>query len=112
MATGMLLEFPGFTKEHYDRVNDALNLGEHSIEGLILHTSGPTPAGWRVYDIWESTGAFERFVEERLMPTLQEAGLVDESGAAPQCSRSCTTSTHRIPTSWRAWAPPLFRGTA
>ncbi|MGH3034366.1 MAG: hypothetical protein ACRDON_07380 [Gaiellaceae bacterium] len=84
MATAMLLEWEGVTQADYDRVNDALNLGDNPIEGLILHTAGPGPSGWRVFDIWESQEAFGRFVEERLMSAINDAGLSEQSQPDPQ----------------------------
>ena len=74
MATAMLLDWERVTQEEYDRINDALDLGVNPIEGLILHTAGATPTGWRVFDIWESPEAFQRFVQERLMPVIKEVG--------------------------------------
>jgi hypothetical protein len=75
MAMGMLLDWEGVTQEEYDRINDAVNLGDNPADGLILHTAGATQTGWRVFDIWESPEAFERFVETRIGPVMQEIGL-------------------------------------
>ncbi len=47
-------------------------------EGIIVHSAGPVHDGWGVTDFWESREHFDRFVESRLMPTLQ--GMDDALG--------------------------------
>lgn len=46
------------------------------VEGLILHTAGQGPSGFRIVDVWESEGAFRRF-GEALTPVLGEIGITD-----------------------------------
>ena len=42
-------------------------------DGLVAHFGGPGPSGgWRVIDIWESQGQWERFRDEILMPQLKK----------------------------------------
>jgi hypothetical protein len=42
-------------------------------DGLIAHFGGPDPdGGWRVCDVWESEGDWERFRDETLIPVAQE----------------------------------------
>jgi hypothetical protein len=36
----------------------------------MLHCNGP--GKWRSVDIWESQAAYERFLDERLMPAVRE----------------------------------------
>lgn len=43
-------------------------------DGLIMHSAGPSDDGWYVYDVWESQQHFDRFVQDRLMPALQDMG--------------------------------------
>ena len=83
MAMAMLLDFEGVTQEEYDRINDALNLGDNPADGLILHTAGATQTGWRVFDIWESPEAFGAFAESKLGPTIAET-LGDDAPPPPQ----------------------------
>lgn len=77
MAIGMLQAWEGFTKEMYDGVTQAMYghtpiRAEEAPEGLIVHSAGQGQGGWYVYDIWESREAFERFMEEKLMPAARE----------------------------------------
>lgn len=46
------------------------------VDGLLVHTAGQGPGGFRVVDVWESEGAAARF-GEALMPILQEVGITD-----------------------------------
>jgi hypothetical protein len=71
MAVGVLNEFPG-TVEMYDQVNAKLDPESNPPDGLILHTAGAIEGGMRVFDVWESAEAFERFVEDRLDPAIRE----------------------------------------
>lgn len=46
-----------------------------SFPGFISHASGPVPGGYQVIEVWESQGAHERWVQEVVLPTLQQLGL-------------------------------------
>ena len=73
MAVGMLLQVPQFTRDHYDRVMQAMEWDSRpQPEGLIAHFAGSTDDGWFVFDVWESQEAFGRFAEERLRPALEQ----------------------------------------
>ena len=40
--------------------------------GVIFHTAGFTGTGlFRIFDVWESEDAWQRFRDERLMPAVQ-----------------------------------------
>ena len=52
------------------------------VEGLIFHTAGQGPGGFRVVDVWESEEALGRFAEH-LMPILQEVGVTDQPEIYP-----------------------------
>jgi hypothetical protein len=41
---------------------------------MIFHSAGPIEGGWGVIDFWESREAFDRFVQGRLQPAIQELG--------------------------------------
>jgi hypothetical protein len=87
MAVAMLLTGEAVTKESYEALTRQM-FGSYpmrtadSPDGLILHTAGPTPEGWYVYDIWESKEHFERFLQQKLGPAVQE--LVGDDGARPE----------------------------
>src|SRR5918911_1774563 len=91
MAVAMLQTGEMFTKEMYDQLNEKMfgRSGvrpENAPEGLILHSAGQGDRGWYVYDIWESREAFQRFMEEKLMPAFREVmgDVQPPSDAAPQ----------------------------
>jgi hypothetical protein len=57
---------------NYDAVNAALGL-TRSPDGLIAHTAGfdHDRGVFRIFDVWESRDAGQRFLDERLMPIIQ-----------------------------------------
>ncbi len=73
MAVGVLITMPDIEKEQYDRMNQEM-FGRKRLEpadapdGLLVHSAGPTPDGWYVYDIWKSKADFERFGDEQVTP--------------------------------------------
>ncbi len=78
MAVGMLFEMPGGTQQGYDDLNREMFGSSQPGElpdGLIFHCGGPTAGGWRVFDVWESREAFQRFAQAQLMPAAQKLGL-------------------------------------
>jgi hypothetical protein len=60
----------------YDAISERLRANE-DFAGLIVHTAGFTGKGFRIFEVWESREAFERFVEERLMPLVNEVSGPD-----------------------------------
>ena len=81
MPIGMLQMMPGGTREHYEQLGEKMFgapssqfSADDAPDGLIMHSAGPTPDGWYVYDIWESREHLGRFVNERLMPAAAELG--------------------------------------
>ena len=77
MAVGVLITMPELEKEHYDRMNQEM-FGRKRFEpadapdGLLVHSAGPTPGGWYVYDIWKSKEDFERFGDEQITPAARK----------------------------------------
>jgi hypothetical protein len=89
MAVGMLMAAPGFTQETYEQINDKVfgrrDWNAADVQGLIMHSAGPTEGGFYVYDIWESREDFERFMNEKLGPAFQEVlGGPPPAEAQPQ----------------------------
>ncbi|WP_042365240.1 hypothetical protein [Streptacidiphilus neutrinimicus] len=82
MAVIIVFEIPGGTQAQYEEVTDKMTGGRGGVKarsdwpvpGLISHCAGPTPDGWHVTDVWESTEAFQRFAE-KLGPLMQAAGM-------------------------------------
>ena len=60
------------TWDDYRRVQDVL--GDEPPAGLIYHAAGEIEGGhWQAVSVWESQGDFERFLNERLMPAVEQA---------------------------------------
>jgi hypothetical protein len=80
MAEGLILEFDGVNRDHYNAVNGHLGIDPESGEGdwpagLIFHAGGAKPGGWVVFEVWESRNAQAQFMNERLAHALNEGGL-------------------------------------
>lgn len=85
MAIGILFEGPGWTRETYEEMNRKMfgsPRPSQSIDGIIVHTAGEGPNGFRIVDVWESQEHFQRFMEEKVMPAAQEIGAAQ--GPDPQ----------------------------
>jgi hypothetical protein len=68
VSVAVFIEWPGFTAEHYDLLREQVGWEREVAQGSIVHMACSGSEGFRVVDVWESEEAFERFVEERLMP--------------------------------------------
>ena len=85
MAVAVMTDVPQGTTEMYDAVNEKLGGAETLTDGQIVHTMGLLEGGgFRVFDVWETREAFEKFAEERLGPAIQEttqgqAGMPDRT---------------------------------
>jgi hypothetical protein len=78
MATVMAMRWEGVTQEQYDAVMDGLGLDDELPDGGIFHIAGFENGAMRVIDVWDSQGAFEQFMGQRLQPVIQEVGLAGE----------------------------------
>ena len=59
---------------NYDRVHQRIMDGP-SPDGFRVHTAGATEGGgFRIFEVWDSEEQYRRFVEEQLMPVVQERG--------------------------------------
>ena len=56
---------------NYDAINERLMQREPA-DGFLVHTAGFTGNGFRIFEVWESREAFERFTGEVLMPIVKE----------------------------------------
>jgi hypothetical protein len=82
MAVAFLMEAPGDAHPGaYDAVNEKMGIDSNPPPGLIVHTAGHAENGsWRIFDVWESKEAYDRFNEERLGPALREV-MGDQMGS-------------------------------
>ena len=82
MPVAMLVDNPNGSQEIYDKVRQ--HMGLEAPAGGIFHVAGPSPnGGWRVIEVWESEEDAQRFLNERLKPALEAAG-VPEPPPPPQ----------------------------
>lgn len=75
MAVVLILDFPGVTKDQYDRVVEKMELGGRLPEGGMFHAAGSHEGGWRVIDVWEELPQFERFRDEKIAPISASEGV-------------------------------------
>jgi hypothetical protein len=78
MATMVFVEWPGITREQYDRIMSALSFATNPPSGAVSHCAGFTPHGIRVVDVWDSRDLFEQFQRTRLTPAVQQAGVTTQ----------------------------------
>jgi hypothetical protein len=84
MAIVLVHEGPTVTQENYDKTVKKLTggktkmeaLSDWPVEGILMHSAGQGPNGFRVVDVWESREAAEAF-GEKLGPVLAEVGISD-----------------------------------
>jgi hypothetical protein len=57
---------------NYDQVSERLQEQDVPPAGLIVHTAGFTGNGFRIYEVWESREHFDRFLNDTLMPMVQD----------------------------------------
>jgi hypothetical protein len=85
-------DFPEGTGEgFYKRVVTEVNLAENPPQGMIFHWAGDLDGKFTVTEIWDSHDANERFLEERLFPTIRKL-----SGREPRQSRQPVVSEHPV----------------
>jgi hypothetical protein len=77
MALAIIQDWPEEETErsttNYDAVTERL-MAQDPVDGLIVHTAGFTGNGFRIFDVWESRGHYDRFIADRLMPIMAEVG--------------------------------------
>jgi hypothetical protein len=84
MAVAIIAPIP--SREAYETINEKMFGSKRpsaDIDGRIIHTAGEGPDGFRVIDVWESKEAFDDFLNGRVMPAMDEAGMSMEGGQAP-----------------------------
>jgi heme-degrading monooxygenase HmoA len=86
MAVAVLVEVEGAGLETYEAVNAAMGgLAENPPEGLLVHTvAGRESGGYFVFNVWESTAAWETFRDGRRSAAVRE--VMPEGIAPPKVS--------------------------
>lgn len=75
MAILAIFKGNNITKQMYESLRKEVDWEHKHPTGVILHAAAFDDSGIniRVADVWESAEDLNRFVNERLMPVLQEA---------------------------------------
>jgi hypothetical protein len=75
MAIAVLYEFPGMTREQYDRImREAFR--DRIAPGVISHASGPLEGGWWAADVYESQEVADR-LGRQIVPGLRAMGVTE-----------------------------------
>jgi len=75
MAIVMNMHWPEVTKEQYEAVRKDVNWEGNAPDGAKFHVSWFGDDGFHVLDLWDTAGHFDRFVQQRLTPGVQRAGI-------------------------------------
>jgi hypothetical protein len=75
MATVMLMHWPEITKEQYAAVRQDVKWETDVPAGAKFHVAWFADDGFHVLDLWDARTDFETFLQQRLMPAVQKAGI-------------------------------------
>ena len=75
MAVMMQMTWDGIGAEEYEAARKHVNWEGDVPPGAMFHVVAVTENGVRVTDVWESAEAFNAFVQDRLMPGVQQLGI-------------------------------------
>ncbi len=78
MATVMVMNWSGITKEHYEALRREVNFEGKAPTGGKYHVAWATAGGMHVVDVWDSQATFETFLQTRLMPAVQKLKIPGE----------------------------------
>jgi hypothetical protein len=67
---------PGMTAAEDAALVEALDMEGSPPPGIRIRMAGPTVDGWRIVSLWDSDTDYERFRDDRLVPTLRGLGRV------------------------------------
>ncbi len=75
MAIVYTAETPGMTEQQAQSMLEQVGQRLRQAKGFIAHASGPTQAGYRVVEVWQSRENFQRWFDQAIKPGLQAAGV-------------------------------------
>ena len=81
MAWAQIQHAQEHTWEDHERVGALLKGAQP--DGLIIRAAGEVDGRWKAVSIWDSREAFDRFVEQQLIPAVREAFGEDAVTAGP-----------------------------
>lgn len=72
MAYAIVHQFPGGTKEQYEKSVATVHPSDGSLpDGQIFHAAGPSDGGWTIIAVHDSQESWEQFRDDVLMPQMQ-----------------------------------------
>jgi hypothetical protein len=80
MATGVEITFsgPNATMASYFEAIERLGgtrEGKHPDPGCLFHCVTETSGGYRVVDVWEDQGQFDKFIRDKVGPVMDDMGI-------------------------------------
>ncbi len=67
MAVGTIIRFSdGMGADIYDTVIKDADFENHPPRGLIFHCAGAFEGSFQIFDVWETSADYERFMEDRI----------------------------------------------
>jgi hypothetical protein len=74
MAVVMRMNWPQVSPEQYDAVRKIVDWEQAVADGAIFHVAFWDENGFNAIDVWQSPEHFQTFVDNRLMPGVEQAG--------------------------------------
>jgi hypothetical protein len=69
-----LVRLPGLDEAGFRAAHARIVPGDWP-EALVHHVNGPYDGGWIVLDSWETAAAHDAFIQQRVMPVMQEVPM-------------------------------------
>jgi hypothetical protein len=76
----MQMRWPGISRDDYDQAVDVVGWEKDHPTGGRTHIAWFDDGALRVVDVWDSEDDFNRFAQDRLMPGLESAGILEGKG--------------------------------
>lgn len=74
----MIMKWEGVTADQYEKIRKTVNWEGEQPPGSMFHVAAFGNNALHVTDIWESAEQFGSFVQSRLMPGVQQAGIASQ----------------------------------
>lgn len=75
MSIVMQMYWPEVTREQYEAVRKDVGWERDTPRGAKYHVAWFATDGFHVIDVWESQEDFDKFMQARLAPGVQRAGI-------------------------------------
>jgi hypothetical protein len=78
MASVMQMRWKGVTKDQYEQLRALVRWENDHPDGAIFHVAYFDDGDISVVDVWESPEHFQRFMDARLGPGVQQVGVAGQ----------------------------------